>query len=233
MSRIFSILFISLIVQGCVSHTTKLETPIERTIVKSDYFSSIDSKHQEHLSASTGDELFVMNRFVPSSEEVVTIIPPTGRKFPHSSIWSGAYKYNDGISGDLIVYTTPSYYDGTIGVILDANEKLATTHPLVQVEGLKTGRRWKLNRNGTFFTVPLKNIDSWALRYGGYNDNKYIFEIVNKHDSKNTDVLQTIYVNAAKFRKGFIIRNVLIQGVNTDDFGVIQYKISDVLAPKN
>ena len=234
MSRIFSILIISIFIQGCsyTSHTTKLETPIERTIIKSDYFSSIDSKNQENLSASIGDELFIMNRFIASSKEVITIIPPTGNKFPYSSTWSGTYKYNDGISGDLIVYTTPTYYNGTIGVILDTNEKLATDYPLVQVDGLKIGRRWKLNASGTFFTIPSTNIDSWALRYGGHKDHKYIFEIVNKHDAKNTDVLQTIYVDEESFLKGFIIRNVLIQGANTDKYGVIKYNISDVLEQK-
>ncbi len=232
MFRIFSILLVGIMLQGCASksYTTKLETPIERELIKNDYFSSIDSKSNKHLSASIGDELFVMNRFLPSTKEVVSIIPPTGNKFPYSSVWSGTYQYNDGNSGDLIVYTTPDYYKGTIGILLDENEEMATTHPLVQVEGFKKGRRWKLNANGKFFTIPSINIDSWALRYGGHNDNKYIFEIVNKHESKNTDVLQTIYVSEEKFRKGFIIRNVLILGLNTDEYGVIQYQISDVLA---
>ncbi|SQH74433.1 conserved protein of unknown function [Shewanella benthica] len=232
MFRIFFILLIFSMIQGCAfkSYTTKLDTPIERELVKNDYFSSIDSKSHKRLSASTGDELFVMNRFLPSAKEVVSINPPTGNKFPFSSIWSGTYQYNDGNSGDLIVYTTPDYYKGTIGVLLDDNEEIATTHPLVQVEGLKTGRRWKLNASGKFFTIPSTNFDSWALRYGGHNDNKYIFEIVNKHESKNTDVLQTIYVSEEQFRKGFIIRNVLILGLNIDEYGVIKYKISDVLS---
>lgn len=179
-----------------------------------------------------GDELFVMNRFITANNDVVTIIPPTGRKFPYSSTWSGTYKFNDGKSGDLIVYTTPTYYNGTIGVILDKNEKLATDLPLVQVEGIKSGRRWRLGSNSDFFAIPKTNIDSWALRYGGNNHNQYIFEIVNKYESKSTDVLQTIYVNEDKFRKGFIIRNVFIQGLSTNEYGVIQYNIADVMAQK-
>lgn len=234
MFRILSILCVGIIIQGCVSntHTTKLSTPIERTTIKRDYFSSIDEKNEDLLSASIGDNLFIMNRFLSSSKEVVKIIPPTGDKFPHRSIWKGTYKYNDGTSGDLTVYTTPDYYKGIIGVILDENDYPATDHPLVQVEGIKTGRRWKLNAEEKFFTIPSKNIDRWALRYGGYNDNKYIFEIVNKYEAKNTEVLQTIYVDEEKFHQGFIIRNVLIQGLNADERGVIKYKISDVLAPK-
>ncbi|MCL1051925.1 hypothetical protein L2755_20195 [Shewanella abyssi] len=234
MFRVLPIICAAIFMQGCAttSFTTKLENPIERKIIKSDYFSSIDQVHNDYLSASIGDELFIMNRFVASSKEVVISIPPTGRKFPYDSIWSGTYKFNDGKSGDLIVYTTPQYYDGSIGVLLDDNDRLATEYPIVQVEGTRKGRRWKLTATDNFFTIPSENIDSWALRYGGNNDNKYIFEIVNKHESTSTDVLQTIYVNENKYRRGFVIRNVLIQGISTDNFGVIKYKITDILAPK-
>lgn len=234
MFRIFSILLVFSMIQGCASksYTTKLDTPIERESVKNDYFTSIDSKSNKRLSASTGDELFVMNRFLPSAKEVVTIIPPTGNKFPFSSTWRGTHQYNDGSSGDLIVYTTPDYYKGTIGVILDDNEDLATTQPLVQVEGFKVGRRWKLDTSGRFFTIPSTNFESWALRYGGHNDSKYIFEIVNKHESKNTEVLQTIKVSEEKFLKGIIIRNVRVLGLSTDEYGVIEYQVTDVLGQR-
>ncbi len=231
MFRILSILVVLFIIQGCASksYTTKLDTPIERKLVKIDYFSSIDSKSNQRLSASTGEELFVMNRYLPSAKEVVTIIPPTGNKFPLSAVWKGTHQFNDGSSGNLIVYTTPDYYKGNIGVILDDNDDIATNQPLVQVEGFKVGRRWKLDTNGKFFIVPSKNIDSWALRYGGNNDNKYIFEIVNKHESKNTEVLQTINVSEDKYLKGIIIRNVKVLGLSTDEYGVIEYQVTDVL----
>ena len=234
MFRVLSILCLVIFVQGCTttSYTTKLENPIERLVIKSDYFSSIDQVNNDYLSASIGDELFVMNRFVAASKEVVISLPPTGKKFPYDSIWTGSYKYNDGKSGNLIVYTTPQYYNGTIGVLLDEDDQLATEFPIVQVEGTREGRRWRLKATDKFFTIPSKNIDSWALRYGGHNDNKYIFEIVKKHESTSSDVLQTIYVNEDKYRKGFVIRSVLIQGISTDHFGVIKYKITDIMVPK-
>lgn len=175
MLRLVSILIISVIIQGCThpSYTTSLDRPFERTAIHSDYFTSIDSDSGTKLSASVGDELFVMNRFITASNDVVTIIPPTTIPFPYSVIWSGTHKFNDGTSDDLIVYTTPTYYNGTIGVILDENEQLATDFPLVQVEGSKAGRRWKLGVDKNFFSTPQKNIDSWALRYGGNNNNRY------------------------------------------------------------
>lgn len=234
MFRIFLILTISLLTQACTytSYTTKLDNPVERTVIYKDYFSSIDGKSNDILSASIGDEMFVMNRFITAENEVVNIVPPTGNKFPRSSIWRGTHKFNDGKSGDLIVYTTPDYYKGNIGVILDENEQLATSFPLVQLDGAKEGRRWKLNARGKFFTIPQKNIDSWALRYGGNKNGQYIFEIVNKYESQVSEILQTIYIDESKFRKGFVIRNVLIQGLGIGEFGVIQYTVKDVLAPK-
>lgn len=228
MFKFFSIFILSLIAQGCVSYTTKLDYPIERQVITEDYFSSIETMNTEYLSATIGDELFVMNRFI-SNEEIIPFIPPTGNWFPVGSTWSGTYKYNDGTSGDLIVYTTPDYYKGNIGVILDKNEHLATNRPLVQVEGSKTGRRWGLNGEGAFFRIPQKNIDSWALRYGGKNNSQYVFQIVNKHESKTTDVLQTIYITEEKFRAGFVIRNVLIKGANSNEYGGIEYQLKDML----
>lgn len=235
MLRYFSILCVFLLTQGCAipSHTVKLDDPIARSAIQEDYFSSFEGKSGNNLSVSMGGELFVMNRYIVSSKEVVTIIPPTGNKFPYDAIWSGTHKYNDGVSGDLIVYTTPAYYKGSIGVILNKADRLATSQPLVQVEGRKKGRRWKLNSSGAFFVVPSTNFDSWALRYGGNDDGKYIFEIVNKHDSKSTDVLQTIYVAESKFLNGFVIRDVFIKGLEVDEFGVIKYQVTDVLKAKN
>lgn len=233
MIRIFLVAIFSLIVQGCTyaTYTTKLSPPIERTPnTQDDYFSSIDGNIGDTLSASVGDELFVMNRFItPDSREIINFIAPTGEFFPQYATWTGTHVYNDGTSANLIVYTTPEYYNGIIGVILDENENVATNFPLVQVSGKKPGRRWRLDGSGKFFTIPSKNIDSWALRYGGNNNNQYIFEIVTKHESQTSEVLQTIYIGEKEFRKGFIIRDVFIQGINVGEYGVIEYKIEDVL----
>jgi hypothetical protein len=232
-SRIFSTLILGITIQGCThsSHyTTKLNQPLEREVKTDKSISLINNlRDGNHSSASIGEELFIVNRYTTDKNEIITIVAPTEKKFPQSSVWSGTYNYNDGTSGDLTVYTTPSYYNGIIGVILDKKEQLATNKPLIQLEGRKAGRRWKLNQTGGFFTTPKKNIDSWALRYGGKNRSKYIFEIINKHEQKTTDILQTIHVTEINFHDGFIIRNVLIEGIGSDKHGVIQYKVTDNL----
>lgn len=195
------------------------------------YISSIESKTNKSLEASIGDELFIMNRYITGKDEVVVKVPQTKRSFPIRSTWTGTHTYNDGISGDLIVYTTPDYYHEELGVILDSNEKLTTSHPIVQLKGVNKGRRWKIinNHDNVFFKVPLENIDSWALRYGGKNDGKHIFEIVKKYESSTREVLQTIYINDKDFFNGFVIRKVLITGIRSTKHGVIEYKISDTV----
>ncbi|RTR40189.1 hypothetical protein EKG38_05570 [Shewanella canadensis] len=227
-------LFSCLILQGCTynSYTTKLEEPIKRDVVSEQYLSSIDLNDKKYLSATIGDELFIMNRYITGKNEIITVNAPTGKKFPQNSTWTGTYKYNDGKSGDLIVYTTPEYYKGTIGVVLDENENLITDKPLVQLEGTKKGRRWALNKTGKFFIITNDNIDNWALRYGGRNEGKYVFEIINKLESNTIDVLQTIYVTEKNFFNGFIIRNVLIKGISSNEYGVIQFEVTDTLREK-
>jgi len=217
--------------QGCsyVSYTTKLENPIERLTVEEKYQSSLKNKEGVALSASIGDELFVMNRNIVGAIEVVRSVAPTGHPFPQGAIWRGTHKFNDGESGDFTVYTTASYYNGSIGVILDQNERLRTTFPLVQVEGTKKGRRWIVNGSRSFFAISKENIDSWALRYGGKKENIHVFEIINKHQSDTSEILQTIHIDDQKFFNGFIIRKVFIKGLNYDKHGVIRFKIKDML----
>lgn len=232
--KIICIFILATIIQGCTYpiYTTKLTQPIEREVVNARYITSIDSNNDEYLTASIGEELFVLNRYT-TKDDTVTIIAPTGERFPLRSVWMGTHIYNDGMSGDLIVYTTPDYYKGDIGVILNSNEELATEQPLVQLAGVKSGRRWKIQQNGKFFTIPIANIDSWALRYGGKNDGKYIFEVVNKHESKTTEILQTIHTTERDFVAGIIIRGVLINGVKANKYGVIQYRITDTWKKKS
>ena len=61
----------------------------------------------------------------------------------------GTHLFNDGTSGDLIVYTNPSYYKGQIGVILDEEGRVATEAPLYTCIGALHGFiAWRLARAG-------------------------------------------------------------------------------------
>ncbi|MGF1764035.1 hypothetical protein [Aliivibrio kagoshimensis] len=153
-----------MLIQGCVynSYTTKLNEPVQRENISSYILLKNTNPNDEILSATIGEELFVINRKTIGKSNAVIVKAPTGRDFPQDQVWSGTYKYNDGESGDLYVYTTPTYYKGTIGVILDDNQQLTTKKPLVQLEGSKVGRRWSLRSATDFFAIYA---DNWALRY--------------------------------------------------------------------
>lgn len=226
------VLLLSIIlIQGCVynSYTTKLNEPVQRKNISSYILLTDANPNDEILSATIGDELFVINRKTIGKSNTVIVKAPTGRDFPQDQVWSGTYKFNDGKYGDLYVFTTPAYYKGTIGVILDDNEQLTTNKPLVQLEGLKVGRRWPLRSATDFFAIYT---DNWALRYGGMNNGEFVFEIVNKLESSTTEVLQKVQVTDKNFYNGFNIRNVLIKGISADKFGVIKYKLIDTLGPQ-
>ncbi|HCH00816.1 MAG TPA: hypothetical protein DEV85_02860 [Vibrio sp.] len=95
----------------------------------------------------------------------------------------------------------------------------------MQLSGAKEGRRWAIN--GQYFFTPIN--DSWALRYGGLYDGKLTLEIVNKVESSTSEVLQTINVREADFYKGLVIRNILVKGVSIDEYGIIKFKVLDML----
>lgn len=214
------------LIQGCsyTTHTTKLQSPIKREVVEVRYLSEISDR----MSASIGDELFELNRYITGRDEVITVVSPTSKAFPSGAIWTGTHLYNDGTSGDVIVYTSPDYHKSEIGVLLNSDGYMVTDRPLVQLEGLKAGRSWRLSGK-KFFHIPSKNIDSWALRYGGKNDGKHIFEIVKKHESRKNEILQSIFVTEQDFIDGFVIRKVLITGLESKKNGIIVYKIDDML----
>lgn len=153
--------------------------------------------------------------------------------FPEKARWSSSYIYKDEINNkNYRIYTTPRYFDGAIGVILDENFKPATEKPLIQVQGGKKGRSWELepiaDTNQPFFRVVEKQSTRivppvWGLRYGGFFSGKYTFEIVNKSESSSIEVLQSIEMPAKNFMAGFTIRGVRVKGVTPDSQGVITF----------
>ena len=230
---------ISLIVSGCVypTYTTKLDSPISKSSVEPEVlegFKSIMSVDKSIQTASIGDDLFVVQRFIAVTEtyERIPYLAPTGKGFPVGAAWAATYSYNDGTSGDLLVYTSPAYYQGQIGVILDAEYVISTDKPLVQVKGAKQGRRWELRGNGEFFkmenTYSKRNVEkTWGLRFGGVVDGMYIFEIINRTDSTVNEILQTVKVTKQDFLSGFVVRDIFVKGTEEYRAGIIKFKVID------
>lgn len=232
-------LFFSLVLSGCVysSHTTKLDSPISKPVVKAQTGSELKSELNDLVEfASIGDQLFTVRRYkrTTHTKEYIPFRAPTKLSFPADASWSATYSFkNDDSVNEYLVYTTPLYYKGEIGVILNDDYEIATTEPVVQLVGAKEGRRWKLNGTGKFFRMSssesTQNIETpWGVRFGGVNEGLYIFEIINKENSTVTDVIQTIKVTQNDFLQGFVLRGIYIKGKEPYKAGIIKFTAKDV-----
>jgi hypothetical protein len=225
--KICSVFLVLLLVTGCyTSYTRRLDTPILRPTPQQ----RIVSFKAGEQSASIGDELFRVTRHLVGEYEVVRFKAPTPEPFPLNAMWTGTHVYNDQKSGDLIVFTTPAYYDGQIGVILDERGMAATQEPLVQLDGAKKGKTWRLNGKGKFFDESSRFTERWMLRYGGKIGDQYIFEIVKDPESSTSAILQSIKISEPSFFEGFTVRDVFIKGLSGDTKGVIRYSVVDTLS---
>jgi hypothetical protein len=231
--KICSIFTILLLVTGCyASYTKKLDVPIARNVPKPRTVSLLDVLYSGDQSVSIGALLFRLARYRVGEYEAIRLKPPIELvPFPENASWFGTHIYNDQNSGDLIVFTTQAYYNGQIGVILDKQGKVTTREPLVQLDGAKKGRTWRLNGDGQFFEESRVLVGNrWAIRYGGKVGDQYIFEIVNVPESSTSEILQSIKISESSFFEGFTVREVFIKGLSGDKQGVIKYSVEDKLS---
>jgi len=244
LNKLLTCVLSSALLSGCVYsvHTSKLDIPVNKPSVESQSATLSHSEmsiDEDERTASIGDELFSIARYneTLTKYEIIPFQSPTSQRFPQNQQWSATYKYDDGKSGELLVYTTPTYHRGEIGVILDKNYALSTSEPLVQITGAKEGRRWKLWGQGKFFSVREKSNRNaiepvWGVRFGGVQGGMYVFEIINRSESTVVDVLQTVKVTEQDFIAGFVVRNVFIKGTKSYRSGVIAFKAEDLKATK-
>lgn len=160
-------------------------------------------------------------------EEVAVPAPPGLLPFPSRAAWSFTHLYNGDDGHEFPVYTSTAYYDGAIGVILDRDDNLATSKPLVQVAGSKRGRRWSIAGKGKFFEVPVELVEGWALRYGGRRGSDFLFEIVDAPNANVVQVVQAVQVSEVDFLRGFTVKGVLVTGLPGSQAGVIRYRVED------
>jgi len=229
--RPWGYLSLILVVQGCAysSYTTPLNPPIERQALSVTYTSAFNRPPSGMHTASIGDELFVISRYLIGEREEVRLHAPARlHSFPSDAKWMGTYRYDDGGGDQLVVFTSPSYYNGDVGVILNTKDEVATRRPLVQVAGKRTGRRWSLIGTGKFFVASERLTEAWGVRYSGQRGTAYVFEIIDKHGASVTQIIQSVHVPETEFLRGFTIKGVLVTGLAKDNRGVIRYSIKDV-----
>ena len=219
------------LVQGCSYHAaiTPLDPPARRERADVQFKSVFDGARAGEQVASIGDELFVIRRFKIGEKEEIKAAPLRDQlqSFPINAVWTGTHLYHDKLGSQFTVYTSPSFYNGQIGAILDKDGNLATSHPLIQVMGVKKGRRWRVIGNGKFIQSSVESLEAWGLRYSGKRGTAYVFEIVDKRNANVSEIIQSIHVSEADFLKGFTIRGVFVQGFSTDRHGVIKYSLKD------
>lgn len=211
---------------GCsyVSYTTRLASPVERTVQTPHAWSQIP----DGGTATIGDRLFWVGRYLSGAREIVAIgAPPQLLPFPPGCTWAKTHTYDNEDGHGLSVYTCPQYYKGSIGVILDDEDKLATRRPIVQVRGSKSGRRWALNASGKFFVVPDTLLEQWGVRYGGRQGEAFVFDITGTPNPTITQVTQSLQVTPAEFFSGFTVKGVFIKGIEDMGSGRIKYSLRD------
>lgn len=200
-------------------------TPLPRELKEPSLFSQLPQGEQ---ARSIGDELFVLRRYVTGAvEEVAVLAPPSLEPFPVRATWSCTHLYDGDDGHQLPVFTSAAYYHGAVGVILDHEDNLATSKPIVQVLGAKRGRRWSIAGGGKFFRVPVELVEAWALRYGGRKGVDFVFEIVDKPNSNVVQVVQALQVSEADFLRGFTVKGVLVTGLAGSEAGIIRYRVED------
>jgi hypothetical protein len=205
------------------SHTTPVDPPVERGTVESGTWSKLPDAGM----VSLGDRLFWVRRYVRGARERVDALPPSGLlPFPVDASWSKTQIFHDG-NDSYSVFTSPKYYDGDIGAILDSQDRLATRSPFVQVRGVKKGRRWAGQQGQRFFVLPDTLIEAWGLRYGGRRGDDYIFEVVDSPNPNVTQITQSLQIPVKDAFSGFTVRGVRVKLLSDSGDGVIRYTLRD------
>lgn len=217
--------FSLLAVSGCfTSYTKPIATPKERNTHIPYAWSQLPSGG----TASLGDRLFWVRRYVSGAKEIIAVQAPAKLKgFPSQAQWFHSHVYEGEDAPGAAVYTTKEYYNGAIGVIVDSEDKLVTRKPAVQVSGSKKGRRWSLPTGKPFFVIPDTLIEAWGVRYGGRKGTSYVFEIVDMHNPNASQITQSLEVTPNEFTSGFTVRGVVIKGLEDMGAGIIKYSLND------
>lgn len=223
----------------------------------------LTSDHVDHGWASIGDKLLTVETYEESQRyQEVAAHAPTRRDFPRRAHWSGHYRFNvdrlDSLSSTskmqghgsvspavdkllnqdltgLTIFTTPDYYRGAIGVILDEQGHVATQEPLIQVTGGKAGRRWAMDYRGPFFVstdgASAQPVASWSLFYSGQRQGSYVLTVasqsMNAQGNAQAQPKQTLYIAEQDLRQGTMVKGLFIQALAINEQGMLKLKIED------
>lgn len=223
---------VTLAISGCATYqpsTSPLDRPIKVPEFQEEILSECEHNCSNLNSASIGDDLFWVRRYLKGQFEIVQLSPIKGHSYPPAQQWKGTHTYSDN-GTPRVVYTAYGYMNGQVGVILDKDFNLVTTHPLVQVTGAKSGRRWVAYSYRPFFERKTTLMESWGLRYAGKESGSYVFEVTDKRDPRKIEIVQEIKISKKEFLTGFVVKGMLIKGVEETELGIITFRAKDMTA---
>ncbi|WP_192483571.1 MULTISPECIES: hypothetical protein [Cysteiniphilum] len=185
------------------------------------------------LVSNIGDSMFVSSRYIIMQQRKInTQNLRNGFGSPNPSDWSDTYIYDDGDIKSL-VFTSPSFYAGIIGVIANTEGKFMTKEPFVAVKGSKKGWRWEKPSNSSdhFFSIIENTItvQQWRVRYSGLKNNNLhiqIIPLIGKTSEK--DVIHDIYITKQQFMQGFSLKEIFIKGISINKDASITYTVKNI-----
>jgi len=175
--------------------------------------------------ASLGDTMFVIKRYRLSIEEFACTPPRELNAIPPASSWSATHSWDNNV-----VYTSPQYYDGDLGIVATRDGKFTEIPHILQVKGVKTGRRWdiKAQSGGEIFRRAPTDIDEWGVRYGGHRSNSTEFQIVNRANANVSQIVQNLLVSDEDLNQGVVIKGVLVKIIGQQERGTVTFTIEDL-----
>ncbi|WP_440616221.1 hypothetical protein [Cysteiniphilum sp. 6C5] len=187
---------------------------------------------KDTLVSNIGDSMFISSRYIIMQQRKInTQNLRNGFGSSNPSDWSDTYIYDDGNMTSL-VFTSPSFYAGILGVIANTEGKFMTEEPFVAVKGSKKGWRWeKPSNSGNHFFSIIENtitVQQWRVRYSGFKNNNLHIQIIPLiGETSEKGVIHDIYITKQQFMQGFSLKEIFIKGISINKDASITYTVKN------
>lgn len=228
MKRVADLLLV-LACTGCVLRAINIEElpqPEPHKAPAPEWRSEFDKDTDKPRIASLGDTMFVVTRYF-LRRELLNVAPPFGLSaLPPADSWSVTHT-----RGEYVLYTSPDYYDGTIGVLATREGKLPCNPQMLRVGGVKLGASYvvsTLSRTDALFVRRMEYLEVWGVRYGGRRNGLTVFQIIDRVNPSVPQIVQSVSVADSDLAAGVLIKGVFVKVIGEEERGTITYSLADV-----